>query len=68
MNGGGNKQRAVHSYEVYLNGDRVIPTATSEYSHATVKASTLNSVKVVLVGEPTASIMLVLSYDPQRSN
>jgi hypothetical protein len=48
MNGGGNKDRQVSSYEVFLNGECVITARNSEFASAAAKVSGQNNLKVVL--------------------
>ena len=67
MNGVGRKDRAVSTYEVYLNGERVIKATASDFATAAVKLSNRNTLKVVLRGKPSASIMLMLADDPGKT-
>jgi len=63
---GRSKDRQVGSYEVFLNGDRIITPRNSEYASAAVRLSNQNNLKVVLKGEPQSGIMVMFAYAPPR--
>ena len=62
MNGGGNKKRAVSSYEVYLNSVRVIPAQSSDFSHAAVKLENHNTLRMMLQGKESTAIAVMLTF------
>jgi len=57
----------VRSYEVYLNGERVVATDHSRNAQAPVKLRHTNTLKVVLRGAPHSKVFVSLDYDPRRS-
>jgi|SRR5579864_5595271 hypothetical protein len=65
-NGNDNREREVSSYAVYLNGTRIVPTTSSRYTDTPVKISKHNTFKVVLVGQQTAFITVVLYLRPTK--
>ncbi len=57
-NGTGHGTDDVKSYEIFLNGKRVLPQAQVEIRRQ-------NSLKVVLVGERSSKVFIQFAYDPQ---
>ena len=66
-NGDGPGTHEVRSYEVFLNGDRVVAADHSRSAQAAVKLRPTNTVKVVLSGAPQSQVVVLLAYDPRRS-
>ena len=66
-NGDGQGSDEVRSYEVFLNGERVVPTDHSRSAQAAVKLRSSNTVKVVLGGAPHSKVFVLIAYDPRRS-
>jgi hypothetical protein len=66
LNGGGSKDRQVSSYEIYLNGERVITPRNAEFASAAVKLSGENNLKVVLKGKQEAAIAVMFAYNPRQ--
>jgi hypothetical protein len=66
-NGDGQGADEVRSYEVFLNGDRVIATDHSRNAHAAVKLRPINRLKIVLSGAPHSKVFVLLAYDPRRT-
>lgn len=65
-NGDGHGADEVRSYEIYLNGDRVVPAGHSRNAQAAVKLRTTNLLKVVLIGAPHSKVLVLLAYDSRR--
>ena len=55
------------SYEVFLNGTRVVPGNHSRSSQASVKVLPSNTLKVILTGEPSSKVFVLIAYDPRKS-
>lgn len=66
-NGDGQGTDEVRSYEVFLNGLRVILTDHSRSAHAEVNLRPTNTVKVVLSGAPHSKVFVLIAYDPRQS-
>ncbi len=66
-NGDGQGTDEVRSYEVFLNGERVVPTDNSRSAQATVKLRATNTLKVVLSGTPRSKVFVQVAYDPRQS-
>ncbi|HKU23855.1 MAG TPA: hypothetical protein VJQ54_00210 [Candidatus Sulfotelmatobacter sp.] len=66
-NGDGQGTDEVRSYEIFLNGKRVIPSDHSRSAQASVKLRTSNTIKVVLSGAPNSKVLVLLAYDPRPS-
>gem|GEM_PF-5031588 len=66
-NGDGQGTDEVRSYEIFLNGDRVVPSDHSRSAQAVVKLLATNTLKVVLSGDPGSKVFVLLAYDPRRS-
>lgn len=66
-NGDGRGTDEVRSYEVFLNGERIVPTDHSRSAQADVKLRPDNTLKVVLSGAPHSKVFVLLAYDPRRS-
>ena len=66
-NGDGQGADEVRSYEVFLNGERVVPADHSRNAQAAVKLRATNTLKVVLSGVPHSKVFVLLAYDPRRS-
>jgi hypothetical protein len=66
-NGDGYGTDEVRSYEVFLNGERVVPTDHSRSAQAAVKLRATNTLKVVLRGASHSKVFVLFAYDPRRS-
>jgi hypothetical protein len=65
--GDGRGTDEVRSYEVFLNGQRVLPTGQARNAQAAVKILQDNTLKVVLIGEPHSKVFILIAYDPRES-
>jgi hypothetical protein len=66
-NGDGQGTDEVRSYEVFLNGERVVPADHSRSAQADVKLRATNTLKVVLSGTPHSKVFILFAYEPPRS-
>jgi len=66
-NGDGRGTDEVRSYEMFLNGKRVVPADHSRNAQAPVKVLRSNTVKVILTGEPYSKVFVLIAYDPQQA-
>jgi general secretion pathway protein G len=66
-NGDGRGTDEAHSYEVFLNGDRVIPTDHARNAQAPVKILQSNTLKVIVSGPPHSKLFILIAYDPRKS-
>jgi hypothetical protein len=66
-NGDGQGTDEVRSYEVFLNGERVVRTDHSRSVQAAVKLRATNTLKVVLSGASHSKVFVLFAYDPRRS-
>jgi hypothetical protein len=65
-NGDGRGGSEVRSYEIFLNGKRVLPVGP-EHGRSKVKIRQQNSLEVVLVGEPSSKVAIQIAYDLRQS-
>lgn len=66
-NGDGQGTDEVRKYEVFLNGERVVPADHSRSAQATVKLRPENTLKIFLSGAPHSKVFVLLTYDPRQS-
>jgi len=66
-NGDGRGTDEARSYEVFLNGKRVLPVDHSRNAQAPVKVLRSNTLKVILTGEPSSKLFVLIAYDPRKS-
>jgi len=66
-NGNGLGKDEVRSFEVFLNGKSVISADHSRNAHATVAVQTKDTIKVILTGEPSSKVFVLIAYDPHQS-
>jgi len=66
-NGNGRGKDEVGSFEVFLNGKRVIPPDHSPSARATVTVQTNNSIKLSLTGESGSRVLVLIAYDSRQS-
>lgn len=66
-NGDGRGTGEARSYEVFLNGKRVVPVDHSRNAQAPVKVLRSNTLKVILTGETSSKVLVFIAYDPQKS-
>jgi hypothetical protein len=64
-NGDGRGTDEVRSYEVILNGKRVLSAGHARNAQATVKLVRSNTLKVVFSGEPDSKIFVLVAYAPR---
>jgi len=66
-NGDGRGTDEVRSYEVFLNGEKVVPADHSPNAQAPVKVLRRNTLKVILDGSPHSKVFVLIAYDPRQS-
>ncbi len=66
-NGDGPGADEVSSYEVFLNGQRVLPPGRARNVQAAVKVLKDNTLKVILAGGPHSKVFILVAYDPRES-
>ena len=66
-NGDGRGGDEVSSYEVFLNGERVLPPGRGRNAQAAVKIPKDNTLKVILTGGPHSKVFILVAYDPRES-
>jgi hypothetical protein len=66
-NGDGRGTDEARSYEVFLNGKRVVPMDHSRNAQTPVKVGRSNTLKIVLTGEPFSKVFVLIAYDPRKS-
>jgi hypothetical protein len=66
-NGDGRGADEVSSYEVFLNGQRVLPVGRARNAQAAVKVPKVNTLKVILTGGPHSKVFILVAYDPRES-
>jgi hypothetical protein len=66
-NGDGRGTDEARSYEVFLNGKKVVPADHSRNAQAPVKVLRSNTIKVILTGEPFSKVFVLIAYDPRQS-
>ena len=66
-NGDGRGSNQVASYQLFVNGKRLLPNKTGD-SQIFVKLKNENSIKVVMLGAPFSKIFVSFTYDPAQSN
>ena len=66
-NGDGRGTDEVSSYEVFLNGQQVLPTGKDRNAEEAVNILQDNTLKVVLDGGPHSKVFVLIAYDPRES-
>jgi hypothetical protein len=66
-NGNGRGKDEVRTFEVFLNGKSVVPADHSQNAQAKVEVQSGNTIKVILTGEPTSKVFVLIAYDPGQS-
>jgi len=66
-NGDGRGTDEARSYEVFLNGKRVVHMDRSRNVQTPVKVLRSNMLKIVLTGEPFSKVFVLIAYDPHKS-
>jgi hypothetical protein len=66
-NGDGRGADEVSSYEVFLNGQRVLPLGGTRNAQAAVKVPKNNTLRVILTGEAHSKVFILVAYDPRES-
>lgn len=64
-NGNGLGKETVSSFEVLLNGKSVISSGRTQLA-ATVPMQISNTIQVVLTGEPSSKLFVLIAYDPRQ--
>ncbi|MGA9390187.1 MAG: hypothetical protein WBV69_07045 [Candidatus Sulfotelmatobacter sp.] len=65
-NGNGSGKDEVRSFEVFLNGKSVVRSDHSPNAQATVALQTSNRIKVILTGDPSSKVLVLVAYDPRK--
>jgi|HubBroStandDraft_1064217.scaffolds.fasta_scaffold118092_1 hypothetical protein len=65
--GNGPGEDEVRSFEVFLNGKSVASSDHSPNAQATVAVQTSNRINVILTGEPSSKVLVLIAYDPRQS-
>jgi len=65
-NGNGLGKDEVRSFKVFLNGQNVVPSDHSPNAQATVAVQTSNRIRVILTGEPSSKVLVLIAYDPRQ--
>jgi hypothetical protein len=66
-NGNGQGKDEVRSFEVFLNGRSVVSSDHSPNAQAAVAVQTNNKIKLILTGEPSSKVFVLIAYDPRQS-
>ena len=66
-NGDGRGTDEVSSYEVFLNGQRALPSGKARNAQTAVKVLQDNTLKVALIGGPHSKVLILLANDPRES-
>jgi hypothetical protein len=66
-NGNGQGKDEVGSFEVFLNGKSVVSSDRSPNAQAAVAVQTNNKIKLILTGEPSSKVFVLIAYDPRQS-
>ena len=66
-NGDGRGADEVSSYEVYLNGESVLPPAGKRNAAVATKIIQHDEIKVTLTGKPNSKVFVLITYDPRES-
>ena len=61
------KTAKICSFEVFLNGKSVVSSDHSPSAQATVAVQMSNNIKVILTGEPSSKVLVLIAYDPRQS-
>jgi hypothetical protein len=65
--GNGQGKDEVRSFEVFLNGKSVVSSDHSPNAQAAVAVQTNNKIKLILTGEPSSNVFVLIAYDPRQS-
>jgi hypothetical protein len=65
--GNGQGKDEVRSFEVFLNGKSVVSSDHSPNAQAAVAVQTNNKIKLILTGEPSSKVFVLIAYDPRQS-
>jgi len=66
-NGNGLGKNEVRKFEVFLNGKIVISADHRQNAQVKVGVQTSNSIKVILTGEPSSKVLVLIAYNPPQS-
>lgn len=66
-NGDGRGTAEVRSYEIVLNGKRVVASSKTRYANVPVRLRASNTIRVVLSGGPQSKLSVLIAYDPRPS-
>jgi len=67
-NGDGKGAGEARSYEIFLNDGEVASLNNSPSTGVKIRILRNNKVKVVLTGEPSSRMWVLISYDPRQPN
>lgn len=65
-NGDGRGTGEVSSYEVFLNGERVLPADHARNAQAPVKVLRSNKLEVILIGGRASKVLILIANDPRQ--
>jgi hypothetical protein len=65
-NGDGLGKDEVRSFEVFLNGKSVASSDPSPNAQTTVAVQTSNRINMILTGEPSSKVLVLIAYDPRQ--
>jgi hypothetical protein len=66
-NGDGRGTDETLGYEIFMNGKQVVPPGHSRSAQAPVRVLRSNTLKVVLTGDPSSKVFVLIAYDPRQS-
>jgi hypothetical protein len=66
-NGDGRGTDEVRSYEIFLNGERVVLPDHPPNAQAPLELQSSNTLKVILTGSPQSKLFVLITYDPRES-
>jgi hypothetical protein len=64
--GNGLGKDEVRSFEVFLNGKSIVTSGNSPNAQVTVAVQMSNRIKVILTGEPSSKVLVLIAYDPRQ--
>jgi hypothetical protein len=67
-NGNGLGKDEVRTFKVFLNGKSVVSAEHSQNAQATVAVQAHNTIKVILTGEPSSKVFILIAYDPRLND
>jgi hypothetical protein len=67
-NGDGNGTDEISSYEISLNGHKILPAGNARYANVPVKLLPDNTLTAVLAGRENSKLFVLIAYDPRKPN